>query len=224
GGDGLAVAAVLHVAAREHARHSREDVLLRDQVAIRIGFELAFEYLGIRDVADPKKHCARREIPAFAALQVAQTQGGDFLLADIENIVHHSIGEKLYLRISTGAIEHDFRSAKLLTTMNKCHLGREARQKYGFFHGGVAAADHRDFLAREKEAIASRAGRNTVAYQRMLVRQAEPARGRSAGDDQRAGLNDLFSEAQLERPFAQMPAQIGFDHVAHAIFGAEARG
>jgi len=39
-------------------------------------------------------------------------------------------------------------------------------------------------------------------------------------DNERAGLNALFSEAQLERMFAQ----IGLDHVAHAIFGAEARG
>ena len=58
-----------------------------------------------------------------------------------------------------------------------------------------------------------------MADQRMLVRQAEPARGRSAGDDERAGLNGLFADAQLERMFVQ----VGFDHVAHAIFGAEAR-
>src|ERR1019366_2469369 len=94
GSDGLTVAAVLHVAAREYARHSREDVLLRNQVAIRIGFELAFEDLGVRDVANTKKHCARREFPAFAALQIAQTQGGDFLFAYVENVIHDGIGEK----------------------------------------------------------------------------------------------------------------------------------
>ena len=104
--------------------------------------------------------------------------------------------------------------------MDERYLGREARQECRFFHGGVAAADHHDFLAREKEAIAGRAGRDTVADQRMLVRQAEPARRCSAGDDQRAGLNDLFADSQLKRTLAQ----IGFDHVAYAIVGAEARG
>src|SRR6266852_352149 len=97
GGYGLAVTAVLHVAASEYAWHFRKDILMRDQVAIRIGFELAFEDLRVRDVADPKKHRAGREIPTLAALQIAQTQRRDFLLADIENVIHHGVGEKLDL-------------------------------------------------------------------------------------------------------------------------------
>src|ERR1700720_4682397 len=55
GSDGLPVAAVLHIAAREHSWHFGEDILLRDQVAIRISFELAFEYLRVRNVTDTKK-------------------------------------------------------------------------------------------------------------------------------------------------------------------------
>jgi len=65
GGDGLAVAAILHVAAREHSRHSREDVLLASPDSLRIGFKLAFEHFGVRDVADAEKHCARGEVPSF---------------------------------------------------------------------------------------------------------------------------------------------------------------
>src|SRR3984893_5992105 len=97
--DGLPVAAVLHIAAREHSWHSGEDILLRDQVAIRISFELAFEYLRVRNVTDTKKHSARGEIPTLAALKIAQTQTRDFLLANVENIVHHGIGEKFDLGV-----------------------------------------------------------------------------------------------------------------------------
>src|ERR1700730_19142645 len=121
----MPVAAVLHIAARELSWHFREDIVVRDQVAVRVGCELAFKYLGVRDVANAKKHGAGREIPTLAALKIAQTQTRDFLLADVENIVHHGIGEKFDLGISTGAIKHDFRSAKLLAPMDECHLGRE---------------------------------------------------------------------------------------------------
>src|ERR1700682_4367761 len=83
GSDCLAIAPVLHVAARENPWHFREDILMRNQVAVCVGFELAFEYLRVRDVSNSKKHCAGREIPTLAALQIAQAQRRDFLLADI---------------------------------------------------------------------------------------------------------------------------------------------
>src|ERR1700730_13706809 len=97
GSDSLPVTPVLHVAAREYPRHFREYILMRDQVAVRVGFELAFEYLRVRDVSNSKKHCAGWEIPALAALQIAQTQTGDFFLADIKTVVHHGTGEKVDL-------------------------------------------------------------------------------------------------------------------------------
>src|SRR5260370_21424978 len=40
GSDGLAVAAVLHVAAGENPRHFREDIVMRHQISIRVGFKL----------------------------------------------------------------------------------------------------------------------------------------------------------------------------------------
>src|SRR5208337_5687085 len=111
--------------------------------------------------------------------------------------------EKCDLRIRPGAVEHDFRSAKLLAAMDERHLAGEARQEYGFFHGRVATTDHRNFLARKEEAVASGAGRNAVADERVFVRQTKPACRGSAGNDERASVNDLFAHAQLERMFAQ---------------------
>src|ERR1700733_4787472 len=125
------------------------------QVALGIGFELAFENLGVGNVAYTQKHRAGGELPAFAALQIAQAERGDFFFADIENIIDDGVGEKRDLWIRLGSIEHDFRGAKCVAAMDERHLAGEARQKRGFFHGGIAAADDRDFLAREKEAVAS---------------------------------------------------------------------
>src|SRR5690606_9598690 len=50
------------------------------------------------------------------------------------------------------------------------------------FHGGVAAADHHDLLAAIEEPVAGRAGRHTLATQRLFTGHAEPF-GLSAGGD-----------------------------------------
>ena len=100
-----------------------------------------------------------------------------------------------------------------------CDLGGEASQKYRFFHGGIAAADHGDLLAREKEAIAGGARGNAVSNQLLLVRQPEPACRRAAGDDQCSSVNDSWTDVQFERALAEIDA----GHVAVFIFGAKAR-
>ena len=60
-----------------------------------------------------------------------------------------------------------------------------------------------------------------MADQGLLVGQAEPARGSSAGNDQRAGLDrGLLPTMSCDRALAE----VGLDDVAGAILGAEARG
>ena len=56
-----------------------------------------------------------------------------------------------------------------------------------FLDRGVAAADHRDFLAAVEEAVAGRAGRRAPALHMLFGRQAEPLGLRAGGDDQRVG-------------------------------------
>src|SRR5258705_9720904 len=104
--------------------------------------------------------------------------------------------------------------------MDECHLAGEARQKRSFLHGGIAAADDSYFLASEEKSIAGGARRNSVSDQSLLAGQSQPARGRAARDDQRAGVDRLFSETQLKGTLAQ----VGFNHVPHVVVGAEARG
>src|ERR1700676_697170 len=107
----------------------------------------------------------------------------------------------------------------MLTAMNDRHFGRKASQEHRFFHRGIASADDRDFLAREKEAVACGTGRNAVSDELLLVRQSEPARGSATGNDECTGVDDLMADMQLKRILAEIDA----GHVAVFIFGAKAR-
>jgi hypothetical protein len=53
------------------------------------------------------------------------------------------------------------------------HAAGEFRQEVGFFHGRIAAADHRDFLAAKKISVAGRAGRNAAAHQLFFAFESE---------------------------------------------------
>ena len=59
-----------------------------------------------------------------------------------------------------------------------------------------------------------------MADQLLLVRQAQPARGGTAGDDQCLGVNNVVSQMQCERPLAQVRA----GQVRHAILRAKTFG
>ena len=59
-----------------------------------------------------------------------------------------------------------------------------------------------------------------MANQSVFAWQPQPARRGSARNNERARLNRLFADGQFDWTFAQ----IGFQHVAHVILGAEAHG
>ena len=59
-----------------------------------------------------------------------------------------------------------------------------------------------------------------MADQRLLVRKAEPPGRRTARNDERLGVNRLLTHGEGERAIAE----IGFDDVSSAIFGAKTRG
>jgi hypothetical protein len=138
--------------------------------------------LGI--VADAEEECAGGEIPDFAGFHVSQLQARDFLVIDVINIFDDGVGEELNFLVVLRALQHDFGSAETFAAMNERDLGGEAGEEDRFLHGGVAAADHDDFFAGKEKAVAGGAGRNAVADQLLLVRQAQPAGGGAAGDDQ----------------------------------------
>ena len=123
-------------------------------------------------MADAEKQRVGGEIPDLAGLHVAQLEAGDFLVVDVVDVFDDGVEQELNLRVLLGALEHDLRGAEGIAAMNDRHLGGEAGEEDGFFHGGVAAADHDDFLAGEKEAVAGRAGGHAVADELLLMRQA----------------------------------------------------
>src|SRR5271163_4932557 len=107
GGDGLAIAAILHVAAGKNALDTGQDVVVGLEIAVSVGFELAIKHLRVRLVPDAEKQGAGGEVPDFAGLQIAQLEASDFLLVVTKDIFDDSVGEELNLRVVFGAIEHD---------------------------------------------------------------------------------------------------------------------
>ena len=123
-------------------------------------------------MADPQKHGAGRKVEHLAGLQIVQAQAGDFLPADVVHLFDHRVGHEVDLLVLACAVEHDLRGAKFAAPVNEGDLGGEARQEQRLFHGRVAAADHRDFFAREEESVAGGTRRHAVTDQRLLARQA----------------------------------------------------
>ena len=156
-------------------------------------------------------------LPVFT---FAQFEAGDFFVVNVVNVFHHSVEQELDLRMLLRALEHDLRGAEGVAAMNDRHFGGEAGEEDRFLHGGIAAADHHDFLSRKEEAVARRARRHAVADQLLLMRQAQPARRGAAGNDQSLGVNLLNAEMQQKRALAE----IGAGEMRHAVFRAEAFG
>src|ERR1700689_3694501 len=66
GSNGLAVAAVLHVAASVNAVHACVHVVVGFEIAIRVGIELAGKYLRVGVMPDAQKQRARRKVATLA--------------------------------------------------------------------------------------------------------------------------------------------------------------
>src|ERR1700730_16727644 len=75
--NGLPVSAVLHVAGMEHAGDVGARAALGGDVAIGVGFDLAFENLGIGDVADGEEKAVDVLMPRLTGLYVPQTHTGN---------------------------------------------------------------------------------------------------------------------------------------------------
>src|SRR5439155_2459115 len=86
--------------------------------------------------------------------------------------------------------------------------------------GRIAAANDRDFLAPEEEAVAGGAGRHAAAEEPLLRFEAEHARGGAGRDDEGAGEQVAVTvDRQAERP----PRQVRGLGLAGQVLGPEAR-
>ena len=131
-GDGLAIAPVLDIPTGINATDARVYIIVRFEIAVGVGVELAVEYLRIGFVTDAEKQRAGREVPDFSGLQVSQLEPGDFLLGVIEDIFHDRVGEELDFLVALRALQHDFGGTKAVAAMNERDLGGEASEEQRF--------------------------------------------------------------------------------------------
>ena len=60
--------------------------------------------------------------------------------------------------------DEDFLSTETVAAVNQVNFGGDIRQVQRFFHSGVAAADHRNFLVTIEETVAGCAGGDAAAF------------------------------------------------------------
>src|SRR5437763_6174457 len=98
-------------------------------------------------MADSKEHAAGGKFSDFIRLAIPQFKSGYFSLDNVVNILDDSVGKEMNFFIMLRTTDHDFGSAKLITTVNERHFAGKTSEEQRFFHGGVAAPDHRNFLS-----------------------------------------------------------------------------
>src|SRR3546814_10643527 len=82
----------------------------------------------------------------------------------------------------------------MVAAVDQRHIVAMVGQVQRLLDRGVAATDHHDLLAAIEEAVAGRAGRDALAAQFLLARNAEPFGLRTCRDHQRFGHIDVRSE------------------------------
>src|SRR2546421_1753648 len=110
GGDGLAVAAILHVATGEDSWNFGEYEIVGFQISVLIHVQLPSKHLGIGFVAYAQEHGAGGEIPNAIGLEVAQLEACDLVLADVVNFFDYRVRKELNLFMLAGAVQHNFGS------------------------------------------------------------------------------------------------------------------
>ena len=91
-----------------------------------------------------------------------------------EHFLDLGVPDHLDLGVLEQPLLQDALGAELAAAMDDRDLGGEVGEEQRFLDGGVAAADHHDFLAAVEEAVAGGAGGNAEALE-LLLRLAGPA-------------------------------------------------
>src|SRR5947209_19701856 len=120
-------------------------------------------------VANPQEHGAGGKVPDLSRFHVAKLEAADLFLLHVVDVLHHRVGKELDFLVLACAVQHDFGGAEVVAAMNECDLTGETCQKKSFFHGRVAAADHRDWLVTEKEAAQGCAATDLIISNSLLA-------------------------------------------------------
>ncbi len=186
GRDRLAVGVVDEVAGGEDAGHvGARRAAVDEDVAGLVGVHDALDELVARVVPDGDEEAGDGQLARLAGDGVAQRDAAELALAvDLGDL---GVPREADLVVGEGAVGHDLARPQLGAAVDDRDGAGELRQEGRLLDGGVAAADDRDVLVAEEEAVAGRAPRDAVARELLLARQAELAVGRAHREDDRAG-------------------------------------
>ncbi len=67
------------------------------------------------------------------------------------DLFNSAVPDDVDLRVLERAVLHDFGGAELVAPMNQSNLAAEFGQKVRFFHRGIAAAHHQNFLVLKEK-------------------------------------------------------------------------
>src|SRR5215467_6580326 len=218
-GDGLAVVPVHDVARGKNAGDGGPSGgLLDQQVAIVVGSELTLKKLTARIVTDCDENTGSGQNALRAGFHVPQPQPGCAVLA--KHLEDLAVPGELDLRVRHRPVLHDLRGSQAVPAMHDRHGAGEPGQERRLFHSRVAAADDRDVLLAEEEAIAGSTPRHTVAGESLLAGYAQLAIARAGGDDDCPGPE--LAVVRLED--LRRRVQVNLEHVVSDQLGAESLG
>ena len=146
GGDGLAIAAVLHIAAgkdagNRHAAIGGQDVVCGADVAVFVEIHLAGKHLGVGLVADAEEEAADGQLATVRRFLHRAGARRDLLLFDAQHLFDDCVGAQLDVGVRYGTVEHDLGCAEVLAAVQQRNLAGEAGEEERLFHSRVAAAD-----------------------------------------------------------------------------------
>ena len=140
-----------------------------DDVAALVHLELAGEQLRVRLVADGDEDAVDGHGAPLRATRVLEHDAGHTGAGGVaDDLAHGDVPDEADLRIPLGALLHDLRRPQLIAAVQHVDARRVLGEVRRLLHRGVAAADDRELLVLEEEAVARRAGRDAIAHEALL--------------------------------------------------------
>ena len=220
----MAIDLIGDVAGGEYARHAG-----RGRTAIETGadrdvavlhLELTLEDRRVRRMTDRDEGAGDRDLARRVVGRAAQAQAVHAAVVAkhfVDGMVPHDFDLAGALLLEQ-LVLHDLLGTQLVAAVHEGDLAADVGEIQRFLDCGVAAADDRDVLLAEEEAVAGRAGRYALALEVLLGTDAQILRGRSGRDDQRVA--GVFAAVALEAE--RTLRQVGAVDVVEHHLGVEA--
>ncbi len=138
-------------------------------------------------MTDGDEQAGHGQIGDLAGVDVTHAQPGHRRLA--EDLFDRRVPDELDLLVGEGALLHDRACAQGLAPVNDRDAAGEAGEEGGLLHRRVAAADDRDVLVTEEEAVTGGTGGHAVGEQPVFAGDAEAAPLGTGRDDHRSRVD-----------------------------------